>query len=58
MIKLTRKQAKDIIALVNKNTPISRGVVINFLQTQLDTQVDPTILKPQYQPDFCNSDRV
>lgn len=58
MIKITRKQAEDMIALVNKNTSISRGVVTNFLQTQLDTQNNPVESIPQQKPDFCNSDRV
>jgi len=58
MINLTRKQAEDIIALVNKNTSISRGVVTNFLQTKLDEPVEKQPYVPQQNPNFCNSDRV
>jgi len=38
MITMTNKQAEDIITLVNKNTPISRGVVTGFLQQLLKKQ--------------------
>jgi len=35
MITMTNKQAEDIIALVNKDTPISRGVITGFLESLL-----------------------
>jgi len=38
MITMTNKQAEDIITLVNKNTPISRGVITGFLQQLLKEQ--------------------
>jgi hypothetical protein len=38
MITMTNKQTEDIITLVNKNTPISRGIITGFLQQLLEEQ--------------------
>lgn len=58
MIKITRKQAEDMITLIEKNTSISKGVVIGFLRTELEkpVEVEPYVCQPK--PDFPNSDRV
>ncbi len=56
LITMTRKQAEDIITLVEKNTRISKGVVLSFLKTKLEEPAQTKTYSPQPKPDFCNSD--
>lgn len=65
-ITITRKQAVDIISLVNQNTPISREVVTKFLQSRLNEspvnrvhREDSEFTKEMNEnSDFCTSDMI
>ena len=63
-ITITRKQAEDMIKLIEKNTSISKGVVTNFLQTRLDENMVNRIHREDAQfireasIDWPNSDRI